>query len=98
MDFALGVLLAAMIASRSETRPSVPGRSLMVPVPQGPSALNGGSAVSVRVVTTMVLAAAGAARPPRARQQAIANTGTIPIVILFVCITFPPYSFVDRKS
>ena len=65
------VLLAAMIASRSETRPSVPGRSLMVPVPQGPSASNGGSAVSARVVTTMVLAAAGEARPPRARQQVI---------------------------
>src|SRR5713101_5009332 len=63
------MLLAAMMASRSEMRPSAPGRSLIVLVPQGSSALKGESAVSVRVVT-MVLATAGEARPSRARQPA----------------------------
>src|SRR5262249_3422071 len=82
-----GVLLAAMIASRRETRPSAPGRSLIGPVPQGPSASNGGSAISVRVVTTMGLAAAGEARPPRTRQQAMPITVIKLVVVLCGCIT-----------
>ena len=40
------------------------------PCATGAIGIERGSAVSVRVVTTMVLAAAGEARPPRARQQA----------------------------
>src|SRR5262249_43295245 len=80
------VLLAAMTASRSETLPSAPGKSLTVPVPQRPSSSNGGSAVSARVVTTMSLARVGEARPPRTRQQAVAKIAIKPRVTLFVCI------------
>ncbi len=80
-------LLAAMIASRSETRPSAPGRSLIVPTPRGPSALKGGSAVSVRVVTTMVLAAADEEKPPKARPQARTKRARKFPLTLFVLIT-----------
>ena len=88
MVCAPGVLLAAIMASRSEMRPSAPGKSPTVPVPQRLSALNGGSAVSARVVTTMVLAEAGGAKPPRTRPQATVNTMMKPTVILCVFITF----------
>src|SRR5262245_7063082 len=59
---------------------------LTVPVLQRPSSSNGGSAVSARVVTTMVLARVGAARPPRTRQQAVTKIAIKPRVTLFVCI------------
>src|SRR5262249_1144786 len=67
------VLLVAMMASRSEVRPSAPGRLLMVPVPQAPSALNRGSAVSVRVVTTMVLGGGGEGKARRASEEAMTS-------------------------
>jgi hypothetical protein len=57
-----------------------------VPVPHGLSALKGGSAVSVRVVTTMFLARAGGAKPPKARQQAVIKIVIKLTVTLCVCI------------
>src|SRR6266542_2227406 len=71
MVFCPGVLLAAMMASRSETFPSAPGKSATVPLPQRPPVLKGGSTTSALVLTTIVAAAADETRLHPDRQRLI---------------------------